>query len=114
MNHQGNLLRRHIQRSGMTQKVAAEKMGYATHQAFAALYQKETFNEVLREKLRKNLSVTKEILDPTPPDADRFALIENSAWKQLMAAQAKIIELQQVIMDLKEKSYYPISEMLRH
>ena len=102
MTHHGKNLKRQVERLGLTQKVAAQKMGYATHQAFAALYQKEEFNEMQIEKLTKTLGFSREIFFTKPTEEYNFAGSESLCWQQLVAAQAKIIQLQEQIIAMSQ------------
>lgn len=99
MVHHGATLKKQIERLGITQKVAAQQMGYATHQAFASMYRKPEFNEVQLEKILKNLGIGREIFFPKEVAPDLLTQLEQSCWKQLMNAQNKIIQLQQILID---------------
>lgn len=114
MAHHGKILKRQIERMGITQTAAAKLTGYASAQAFVALYQKEEFNEVRIQKLVKAFGFGREIFFPVsapPPVQAATPATDMVCWQQLMAAQAtivaaqaKIIELQQLIIEMKTPS----------
>ncbi|MDO7873664.1 helix-turn-helix transcriptional regulator [Hymenobacter sp. ASUV-10] len=98
MAHQGKILKKAVERSGMTQEEAASKMGYATRQAFTALYQKEEFKETQLQKLIQVFGLSREIFFPKSSAAEPIA--DASCWQQLVEAQRTIIALQQQIIQM--------------
>lgn len=102
MIHHGKALKRQIERAGLTQKEAAAKMGYATHQAFAALYQKEQFNEKQIEKLTSTFGFNRDIFLTPSTSTAQSQVPDGSCWQLLAEARQEIINLQKQIIEMSK------------
>ena len=106
----GQLLKKLIKRKKLTQAQAAEKLGF-TLIRLTRLFNKERIDEITLEEIEKIFQLPPTYFPPPsiqPPVMAGAEFPTHDApgcWQLLVAAQARIIELQQQLIELSKPSF---------
>lgn len=112
MAHQGRILKRIVERQGLTQEAAAEKMGFTSRHGIIRLYKEEVFKEKQIDKAVNAFGVDRSVFDPKEVNQHigngntntvQVAGNYNDCMAELLKAKDEIIRLLSENSSLKDR-----------